>query len=201
VATQTATDIDGAVRAAETLGFPVALKIFSPATSHKSEIGGVILDLHTSEEVRTAARTLASRLTATHPKAQLTGYTVQPMVQRRAALELIAGLACDPVFGSIVLFGAGGTDTEIIRDHAVSLAPLNRALARELIDRTRIARRLQSHSGAPPADRAAVEHVLVKLSQLQVDFPQIEELDINPLLADHAGVLALDARIRISTDA
>jgi acetyltransferase len=201
VPTRIAADAQAAVRAAEELGYPVALKLLSPDVSHRSERGAVALDLDDAAALAAAAQAIAKRLAALRPGARFAGYSVQPMARRPGALELIAGLAADPLFGPVLLFGEGGADVEVIRDRAVALPPLNAVLARELVSRTRISRRLASARGHPPADLEAILRVLIQLSQLQIDFPEIEELDVNPLLADAAGALALDARIRIAAAA
>jgi acetyltransferase len=132
------------------------------------------------------------------PDAHIDGFTVQPMVQRPRAQELIAGTHVDPVFGPVILFGAGGTSVEVVADRALALPPLNVPLARALVQRTRIARLLAGWRDVPAADLASVEQVLVALAQLVAEEPRIAELDINPLLADASGVIALDARVRVS---
>jgi acetyltransferase len=138
------------------------------------------------------------RLREARPDATLDGFVVQPMVRRPGAHELIVGAATDPVFGPVLLFGQGGTAVELIADRAVSLPPLNLKLARELIGRTRVARLLQGHRGRPGADRDAIAATLVALSELVIDLCEVVEIDVNPLLADSGGVLALDARVRIA---
>jgi acetyltransferase len=201
VDTRLAASVDEAVRVAGELGFPVALKILSPDISHKSDIGGVALNLDSAEAVRSAAAAMAERIADLRPEAALTGYTVQPMVRRPGAHELIAGMSVDPVFGPVILFGQGGTGVEVIGDRAVALPPLNVPLARELVARTRIAKLLAGYRDRPPADLDAIHATLINLSQLLIDLPHIVELDINPLLADASGVVALDARIRVAAPA
>jgi acetyltransferase len=132
------------------------------------------------------------------PEARITGVTIHPMILRPKARELIAGIADDPTFGPVVVFGRGGTAVEVIDDKALALPPLDLQLARELIARTRVARVLKAYRNVSAADEAAVALVLVKLAQLAADFPQLRELDLNPLLADHDGVLAVDARVAIA---
>jgi acetyltransferase len=132
------------------------------------------------------------------PQARLSGFTVQSMVRRPLAQELIVGASIDPVFGPVLLFGQGGTAVEVIADRAIGLPPLNRVLARELVSRTRVARLLAGYRDHPPADLDAVCDVLIALSQLLADLPEVAELDINPLWADHQGVIALDARLVVS---
>jgi acetyltransferase len=198
VPTRHATSADEAVRLAAEMGLPVALKILSPQVTHKTEVGGVALDLETPEAVRAAAGAMAGRLRQLRPEAQLEGFAVQPMARRPGAHELILGAATDAVFGPVLLFGHGGTGVEVIGDRAVGLPPLNLALARDLVSRTRVARLLDGYRGRPAADRAALELALVRLSQLLVDLPEVLEVDVNPLLADEKGVLALDARLRVA---
>lgn len=195
VLTRTAADPAGARRAAEEIGRPVALKILSPDISHKSDVGGVRLDLDTPEAVEAAAREMLVHVGQRMPKARLAGFTVEEMVSRRGAVELLVGVAGDATFGPVILFGQGGTAAELIGDRAVGLPPLNPILAGEMIARTRIARLLGGYRDRPPVDIDAVKATLVKLSQMVVDFAEIAELDINPLIADDQGVLALDARI------
>jgi acetyltransferase len=190
-----------AQQAARELGYPVVLKILSPQISHKSDVGGVALDLRDDAALGRAMLTMRARVAAQRPDAEITGFTVQPMVKRPQALELIAGTHVDPVFGPVILFGSGGTSVEVVADRAVALPPLNAPLARALIARTRIARLLQGWRDVPSVDLDAVERVLLALAQLVAAEPRIAELDINPLLADARGVIALDARVRVSASA
>ena len=185
-------------RLAARLGFPVVLKVLSPDITHKSDIGGVHLDLRSQEAVEQAAREILRTAHEKAPGARISGFTVQTMVNRPGAHELIAGIGEDAAFGPIMLFGHGGTAVEVIGDRAIGLPPLNLVLAREMIMRTRVSRMLKGYRDRPPADLEAIAATLVKLSQLLVDIEEITELDINPLLADHHGVLALDARIVVS---
>ena len=186
-----------AIGRAKEIGFPVALKILSPDVTHKSDIGGVSLDLETAEAVAAAATSMTKRLAELKPGARLQGFTVQEMVRRPDARELIAGVSTDPVFGPVILFGQGGVAVEIMADHAIALPPLNTVLARDLISRTRVARLLGAYRNLAAADNEAICNALIRISHLIVDIPEIAELDINPLLADSKGVLALDARIRV----
>jgi acetyltransferase len=195
VAQQLAGTAEEAAALAAQIGGPVALKIRSPDVVHKSEVGGVELDVP-PEAVRARAETLAARLARAQPGARLTGFVVQPMVHRPGSIELIAGAAADAVFGPVILFGQGGTATELVGDRALALPPLNRRLADELISRTRIGRLLPGGRGRPAADRDALALALVRVAQLVCDVPEIVELDVNPLLADARGVIALDARVR-----
>ena len=198
VETRIAATTDAAVKTASEIGYPVAIKILSPDILHKSDIGGVALDLDTAETVAAAAAAMLQRAAEAAPSARIDGFTVQRMVHRRRAHELIVGMTCDATFGPVILFGQGGTAVEVIRDRALALPPLNRALAEDLLARTRIDRLLRGYRDRPAANREAIADVLVRLSALLVAHPEIQELDINPLLADAAGVIALDARIRLA---
>ena len=183
--------------AAAAIGYPVALKILSPDISHKSDVGGVALNLATGEELQRTARSMLARCQELKPEARIEGFTVQEMIRRGGAHELIAGIAVDATFGPTIVFGQGGTAVEVIGDRALALPPLNATLARDLISQTRVQRLLNGYRDYRPVDMLALELALVKLSQLAADVPELLELDINPLLADEHGVLALDARIRI----
>lgn len=185
-------------RAANELGPPVAVKILSEAISHKSDVGGVVLDIDTDEDAQVAARAMLERVTELKPEAVISGFTVQKMARRPGAYELIVGAATDAVFGPILMFGEGGTGVEVIDDKAIALPPLNMRLARDLISRTRIARQLTGYRDRPAVDYDALCLTLLKVSQLLIDVPEIIEIDINPLLADERGVLALDARIGVA---
>jgi len=195
VETRVAKDPAEAARLAEAMGGPWALKILSPDITHKSDVGGVRLNLKTPAAVLAAAKAILEQVVAHAPGARIEGFTVQKMVVRPQALELIAGLIDDATFGPTVLFGQGGTAVEVMADRALGLPPLNAVLARDMIGRTRVARLLKGYRDVPPADLAAIETVLVRLADLAIDLPEIAELDINPLLADADGVIALDARV------
>ena len=198
-----ATTPDEAAEAARPIiaeGGTVAVKILSPDIVHKSDIGGVKLDLTTEEAVRKAAADIFERAARLKPQAHVTGVTVQPMVRRAKARELIVGLADDPSFGPVVLFGRGGTAVEVINDKALALPPLDLKLAHDLIARTRVSRRPQGLSRRSGGRRAGDCAVLVKLAQLAADLPEIRELDINPLLADQTGVIAVDARVAVAPE-
>jgi acetyltransferase len=201
VPTEVAATPAEATAIAARLGQPVALKILSPDITHKSDVGGVMLGLADPMAVLEAARTMLANLRAHQPEARLEGFTVQPMVDLRHGFELLVGLADDPTFGPVILFGQGGTAVEVIRDRALALPPLNPALARALIDSTRIAALLKGYRDRPPADLDALALTLVKVAQLAADLDRVAELDINPLLAGRDGVLALDARIRVAAPA
>ncbi|HJV52980.1 MAG TPA: acetate--CoA ligase family protein [Noviherbaspirillum sp.] len=197
VQTRSARSVEEAVQFASELGFPVALKVISPDITHKSDVGGVVLDLMDEPAVAAAAVAMNRRLRELRPRAKLQGFSVQSMVRRPEARELIVGVTTDPVFGPVILFGQGGIAVEVTADHAIALPPLNMVLARDLVARTRISRLLAAYRNLEAADVDAVCRTLLQISDLVVDIPEIAELDINPLLADGNGVIALDARIRV----
>ena len=198
VPTRTAATADEAVSVAIAIGFPVVLKLLSPDVTHKSDVGGVMLDLADAQAVAAAAGLIEQRVRAMRPEARLQGFTVQAMVRRPGAHELIVGSANDAVFGPVIVFGQGGTATEIVADRAIGLPPLNAVLARDMIANTRVSRLLAGYRGRPAANVDAIVRTVVQVAQLVVDQPMIAELDINPLLADDTGVIALDARIRVA---
>lgn len=194
-AMETVTDAEAAVAAAERLGFPVVLKVLSHQITHKSDVGGVALNLTDRAAVHDAATRMLERIADVAPDATVDGFVVQPMVRRPQAHELIVGASEDPQFGPVLLFGQGGTATEAIADTEIALPPLNVLLARQLMRRTRIWRLLKGFRDRPQADLEAIELTLVRVSRLIADLESVAELDINPLLADETGVIALDARI------
>ncbi|HET7715468.1 MAG TPA: bifunctional acetate--CoA ligase family protein/GNAT family N-acetyltransferase [Bauldia sp.] len=179
-------------------GQAVAVKILSHDIVHKSEVGGVRLGLIDAEAVREAASDVIAASRAKRPDARIAGVIVQPMIVRPKARELLAGVADDPTFGPVIVFGHGGVGVEVIDDKAVALPPLDLRLAYDLIGRTRIARLLDAYRNVPAARIDDVAVVLVRLAQLAADIPELRELDINPLLADETGVLALDMRIAVA---
>ncbi|MGJ9419600.1 GNAT family N-acetyltransferase [Massilia sp. CMS3.1] len=198
VETRAAASVDEAVAAARGIGFPVAVKILSPDVMHKSDVGGVALDLDSEQAVRAAAGRVRKRLGELRPDARFEGFSVQAMARRPDGHELILGVATDPVFGPVILFGQGGIAVQVADDHAVALPPLNAVLAREMVERTRVARLLAGYRNRPPADMDAIVATLVQVSRLVSDIPEIVELDINPLLADANGAIVLDARMRLA---
>ncbi len=187
-----------AARVAAGMGGPVALKIVSPDIDHKSEAGGVALNLHGPSEVAKTANSMLERIRTTYPEARIEGFTVQRMAVRNPGTqELIVGVTTDSIFGPVILFGQGGVAAEIIGDRAVALPPLNMALAADVVERTRVARLLRGYRDRPPANMDALYLTLIQISQMVVDLPELQELDINPLRCDSKGVMALDARIRL----
>ena len=179
-------------------GSTVVAKILSPDIVHKSEVGGVRLNLTSEGAVREAVADILARAKAARPDARITGVTIHPMILRPKARELIAGIADDPTFGPVVVFGRGGTAVEVIADKALALPPLDLELARQLISRTRVARVLRAYRDVPAADQDAIALVLVKLAQLAADLPEVRELDLNPVLADQNGFIAVDARVAVA---
>ena len=204
IPTKVATTPEEAARAAADLlrGYAsVVVKILSPNLTHKSDIGGVRLDLTSAEEVEKATRRMLSEIKAARPDATIEGVTVQPMIHRKDAYELILGISTDPNFGPVILFGAGGTGVEAIGDSAMSLTPLDVKLATDLIQSTRIYKLLKGFRDKPPVDLKGLALCLVRLSSLAVQHRAIRELDINPLLIDDKGMIALDARIKVEDPA
>ena len=177
---------------------PVVLKIQSPDIVHKSEVGGVRLNLGNERAVREAAADILKSAHAARPEARIDGINVYPMILRPKARELIVGVADDPTFGPVIAFGQGGTAVEVISDKALALPPLDLELARGLIARTRVSRILKAYRNVPAVDERAIELLLVQLSQLVADVPEIREIDLNPVLADETGVIAVDARISVA---
>ncbi len=193
VPTCVADNPEGAVACARDFGFPVVLKLFSHTITHKSDVGGVQLNLRDDAAVRDAWRRI-ERGAASAGAAAFEGVTVQPMV-KAAGYELILGSSLDSQFGPVILFGSGGQLVEVYRDRALALPPLNTTLARRLMEQTRIYAALQGVRGRRPVDLEALERLLVQFSQLVVEQPWVREMDINPLLASPTGLLALDARV------
>jgi acetyltransferase len=199
VVTRCAATIDRAVLCAQEIGFPVAIKILSPDISHKSDVGGVVLDLESPDAVRSSAAAMLQRMQKLKPDARLHGFSVQAMARWPDAHELIIGVTTDQVFGPVILFGQGGIAVEVTDDHALGLPPLNMVLARDMVSRTRVAKLLAGYRNRPAADLDAICRTLIQVAQLVTDLPEVMELDINPLLADRGGVIALDARMRVAS--
>jgi acetyltransferase len=177
------------------------IKVLSDDISHKSDVGGVRLGLEHPEEAQRAASDMLARIARLMPDAKIKGFTVQPMIRRPRAHELLLGMSVDATFGPLMMFGAGGTAVEVLRDTANALPPLDLNLTQEMMQRTRIWRLLQGYRDRPAAATDAVAEVLVRLSYLAARHPEIREIDINPLLADDKGVITLDARVRVADPA
>ncbi len=190
-----ATNTEEARIVAQDIGYPVALKILSSDIKSKQDVGGVILDLETPEELQKATQSMLSRVKNIQPEAKIEGFLVQKMARRPGAHELLAGIITDSHIGPVVIFGQGGAAAKIFKDRAVGLPPLNMTLAKELIQRTQISKLLEGYQGQLNADLYSIRLTLVQLSQLIIDIPEIISLSINPLFADSSGVLALDAQI------
>jgi acetyltransferase len=195
VPTTVVLDAAEAAATATRIGFPVAVKILSRDITHKSDVGGVALDLSSEQAVIDAVRDMTAKALVLANKATIDGFVVQPMIRRPHAIELILGAAEDPVFGPILMVGHGGVAAEVVDDRALALPPLDPVLAEDALSRTRIDRLLRGYRDRPPAARAAVCEAMIRLSELIADVAEIAELDINPLLVDAEGVIALDARI------
>ena len=186
-----------AMMIATQLGYPVALKIDSPDISHKSDVNGVALDVRNATAVRDVYNTMMQAVARLRPDARLNGVTIQKMARSKRGRELYIGLKTDDPFGPVIAFGAGGTMIELINDRAMELPPLNQFLARRLIERSRAAETLGEWRGASPVDREQLEHVLLRVSEMVCELPQLREMDINPIIVDEDGAVAVDARIVI----
>jgi acetyltransferase len=184
-----------ALVAAQSLGYPVAMKISSPDITHKSDAGGVRLNIDNAQSVRTAYHEVVNAVQRARPKARIQGVTVEKMLLKRNGREVIVGLLKDEVFGPTVSFGAGGTAVEVLRDRAVALPPLNEFIARDLITRTRVSNMLGAFRNMPPVDVQAIETVLLRISAMACELPYVREVDINPLIVDEEGAVAVDARV------
>ncbi|MGI9480457.1 MAG: GNAT family N-acetyltransferase [Hyphomicrobiaceae bacterium] len=176
----------------------LALKIQSDDISHKSDAGGVKLGLSTAEDVTTVASKMLSTISASHPHAQITGFALEPFIERSNGIELLIGISVDKTFGPTITFGAGGVSVEVVNDTAISVLPIDARLAAGLVEETTVHRLLKGYRNRPAADLEAVYSALVSVGKLAIEHPTIRELDINPLIADPTGVIALDARIRVA---
>jgi acetyltransferase len=177
------------------LGYPVAMKIDSPEITHKSDVNGVRLNVGSAQGVRATWQSIVDEAKRLRPQARINGVTVEPMVRRAHGRELMVGVIRDPVFGPAIVFGTGGTAVEVHRDRAVALPPLNQFLIADMIRGTRVAKLLGAFRRMPPVDMAALEEVLLRVSELVCELPAVAELDINPLIADETGAIAVDARV------
>jgi acetyltransferase len=193
--TMLARSANEAMLIASQLGYPVALKVDSPDISHKSDVQGVVLDVHSAAQVRDRYQEMLQAVALAQPGARINGITVQPMAGVRRGREVFVGMTTDEAFGPVITFGAGGTMIELIADRAMELPPLNQFLAGRLIERARVAEMLHAWRGAPAASIAALEQVLLRVSEMVCALPQLREMDINPVIVDEAGAVAVDARI------
>lgn len=182
---------------AESLGFPVAMKVISNEITHKSDAGGVLLNINGAHEVRGSYRKLIEQVEQTHPEAKIQGVTVERMYRGANGRELMIGIVRDPVFGPVISFGGGGTTVEVMGDSAIALPPLNRSLAADLIKRTKVAKLLGPFRHMPPVDMELLIDILLRVSTMACEMPWIQEMDINPLIIDEKEVIAVDARIRV----
>jgi acetyltransferase len=196
IKTLVAKTVEEAVGSAEQTGYPVAMKILSPQIVHKTDAGGVVLNIHSQAELRKAFDSIMQRVKAYDPKAEIRGVTIQPMI-RRQGQEVILGSKTDYLFGPVILFGMGGIGVELFRDVAVGLPPLNQTLARRIMEETKVYQLLKGYRNLPPANVKLVEEIMVRFSEMLVEFPQLKEVDINPLFVDEKEAFALDARIVI----
>ncbi|MBN9461727.1 MAG: bifunctional acetate--CoA ligase family protein/GNAT family N-acetyltransferase [Burkholderiales bacterium] len=180
------------------VGYPLALAVLSPDIAHRWDVGGIALHLENAQAVRAAAAGMVKRIGESMPQARIAGFTLQRMVPRTNARQLIVAVATDPLFGPVIVCGEGGRAVELVRNHAIGFPPLNLPLAREMISRANLDRLLQPHHDRPGADVDALCLALVKVSQMLVDIPEIVALDINPLFADERGVICIDAHMRVA---
>ena len=186
-----------AMMIATQLGFPVALKIDSPDITHKSDVNGVALNIMNAVGVRDTFNDMMQAVKRNQPNARINGVTIQNMARHKRGREIYIGLVTDDPFGPVIAFGAGGTMIELMNDRAMELPPLNQFLARSLIDRARVSETLGEWRGATAVDMDALEHVLLRVSEMVCELPQLREMDINPIIVDESGAVAVDARIVI----
>jgi acetyltransferase len=182
---------------AESIGFPIAMKVLSTDISHKSDAGGVRLNINSAQEVRGAYRQLIDQVQVRRPEANIAGVTVEKMYRSTNGRELMIGIIRDPVFGPVISFGSGGTSVEIMKDSAISLPPLNHRLAKDLVHRTRVSKLLGEFRQMPAVDVEQLIEVLLSVSSMACELPWIQEMDINPLIMDEHGIIAVDARISV----
>lgn len=196
---QLARSPEGAVNISNVIGYPVVFKIMSPDISHKSDSGGVILNIRNESQAGSAYHQIIENIKKTEPGVKIEGITVQPMISMPGAIELILGIKCDPVFGTVILTGAGGVTAELFRDNSLGFPPLNERLARRMLEQLKIWPLLKGYRGSNPVDIDKLLEVMIRLSYLAADYPEIKELDINPLLVSSEGLVAVDARIVTET--
>jgi acetyltransferase len=196
-----ARNADEAVHVAKNqCGYPVVMKIHSPDITHKTEVAGVTLNLSTDDGVRAAFGKMIETAKERRPDARITGVTLQPMVSHPNSFELLVGAKKDPVFGAVIMVGMGGTAAEVFRDRALGLPPLNEALARRMLESLKSWPLLRGYRGKPGADIDRLIEVIMRFSYLVADYPEIKEVDVNPLLVTPDGVIALDARVIVDRD-
>ena len=196
VKTAVAKTADEAVTLASLIGYPIVLKVLSPQIIHKTEAGGVALDITNEAEIRAAFECIVQKAKQYDPNAEILGVTVQPMIKKRG-YEVIIGAKTDPLFGPVILFGMGGVGVELFKDFAIGLPPLNQTLVRRIMEETKVYQLLKGYRNVPPANIKLLEEIMVRFSQMLVDFPQLKEVDINPLFIDENEAFAFDARIVI----
>jgi acetyltransferase len=192
------TSANNALVAAESLGFPVAMKIYSRDITHKTDVGGIRLNISNARAVRSTFHEIIDEVKSKYPDSDIEGVTIEPMYTPDHERELLIGVISDPVFGPVITFGSGGIHVEILRDRAVSLPPLNKMLIEKMISQTQISKMLGKFRNMPAVDMKALVQVLCNISELVCELPEVKELDINPLIADQSGVMALDARIVVA---
>ncbi len=196
VPTRIAETVDEATRIASQIGYPVVLKILSPQIIHKTDAGGVVLDISNEAELREAYVRIIQRAKAYRPDAEIIGVTVQKMIKKRG-YEVIIGSKTDPLFGPVILFGMGGIGVELFKDFNIGLPPLNQTLVRRIMEGTMVYQLLKGYRNVPPANMKLLEEMMIHFSQMLIDFPQLKEVDINPLFINEKGAYAVDARIAI----
>jgi acetyltransferase len=199
VKTMVAQTADEAVNLASQIGYPVVLKILSPQIIHKTDAGGVVLDINSEAEVREAFERIIKKAKEYNPNAEIQGVTVQPMIKKQG-YEVIIGAKTDPLFGPVILFGMGGIGVELFKDFAIGIPPLNQTLVRRMMEETKVYRLLKGYRNVPPANIRLLEGIMVQFSQMLLDFPQLKEVDINPLFINENEALAFDARIVIDRE-
>ncbi len=194
-----AKNVEEAAHHAKQLGYPVVLKILSPQIIHKTDAGGVMLNIGSESELREAFEKILKNAKEYNQEADIIGITVQSMI-KKSGYEVILGSKTDPLFGPVILFGMGGVGVEIYRDFAIGLPPLNQTLARRMMEETKVYTLLKGYRNMPAANLKLLEEIMVRFSQMLVDLPQIKEADINPLIIDEKEAIALDARIVIDKE-
>jgi len=196
VKTKTARSADEAATVASQLGYPIVMKILSPQIVHKTDAGGVVLDVNNETELREAYDRIMQKAKEYNPQADILGVTVQRMIKQKG-YEVIIGSKTDPLFGPVILFGMGGVGVELFKDFSIGLPPLNQTLVRRIMEETKVYQLLKGYRNVPPANIKLLEEIMVTFSQMLVDFPQLKEVDINPLFINEKEAFAFDARIVI----